>query len=183
MTKDELREKVLNMRRSLTSKYIEEESAKVYELLLSSGLLDDVKTVLVYSDFDNEVKTAQLTGWLLYKGVRVALPVVHEKQMYAANIKSAVLELSCFGVAQPKFEHAEIIAPQDLDLVIVPGIAFDRAKNRLGFGGGYYDAYLKQAQQALKVAVAYDFQIIEKIPREIHDENMDVIVTPDELIR
>ncbi|MEA5003716.1 MAG: 5-formyltetrahydrofolate cyclo-ligase [Christensenella sp.] len=182
MNKQEIREKVLDMRRSLTSKYIEDESIKAIDRLLNLPELSDVKNVLVYSDFDCEVKTANLTGWLLYHGAQVFLPVVHEKKMYAANIKSAVLELSCFGVAQPKYNEAEIIEPDMLDLIIIPGVAFDRALNRVGFGGGYYDAFLKQASRAKKIALAYDFQILDQVLCEAHDVKMDMIVTPDETI-
>ncbi|WP_066648290.1 5-formyltetrahydrofolate cyclo-ligase [Christensenella timonensis] len=182
MTKQEIREKVLNMRRSLTSKYIEDESMKVMERLLNLPALKDGRNVLVYSDFDGEIKTAALTGWLLYHGAQVFLPVIHKKKMYAANIKSAVLELSCFGVAQPKYDEAELIEPGKLDLIIVPGIAFDRALNRIGFGGGYYDAFLKEASLAKKIALAYDFQILGQLVPEAHDIKMDMIVTPDEVI-
>lgn len=182
MTKQEIREKMLDMRRSLTSKYIEDESAKVMERLLALPALKKAKNVLVYSDFDGEVKTAHLTGWLLYQGAQVFLPVVYQKEMYAANIKSAVLELSCFGVAQPKYEQAEMIEPDQLDIIIVPGVAFDRAKNRIGFGGGYYDAFLKRAIHAQKIALAYDFQLLDQVMQEAHDVKMDMIVTPDETI-
>ncbi len=182
MTKQEIREKILDMRRSLTSKYIEDESAKAVDRLLNLPVLKDIKNVLVYSDFDGEIKTAALTGWLLYHGAQVFLPVIHEKEMYAANIKSAVLELSGFGVAQPKFNEAQIIEPEKLDLIILPGVAFDRSLNRIGFGGGYYDVFLKHATQAKKIALAYDFQVLDQIVCEAHDVKMDMIVTPDETV-
>ena len=182
MTKQEIREKMLDMRRSLTSKYIEDESAKVIERLLALPALKKAGNVLVYSDFDSEVKTAALTGWLLYQGSQVFLPVVYQKEMHAANIKSAALELSCFGVAQPKYEEAEIIDPEKLDIVIVPGVAFDREKNRIGFGGGYYDSFLKHAPQAKKIGLAYDFQVLDQVMPETHDVKMDMIITPDETI-
>lgn len=183
MTKQQIREKILNMRRSLTSKYIEDESAKIYEYLTESGMLKDAKSVLCYSDFDGEVKTAMLTGWMMFQGIKVSLPCMHEKTLHAADIKSAGLELSNFGIAQPKFADAAMIGPAELDVIIVPGIAFDRAKNRIGFGRGYYDEFLKHATNAKKIAVAYDFQIVDSIPAEAHDVRMDMIVTPDGIIK
>ncbi len=183
MTKQEIREKVLDMRRSLTSKYIEDESAKIYEHLMDSGLFDGAKQVLSYSDFDNEVKTAMLTGWLMFHGIRLCLPCVYQKEMFAADIKSAVLELSRFGIAQPKYEEASFVLPEELDVVIVPGIAFDRGGRRIGFGCGYYDRFLKRATKAKKIALAYDFQIVDFIPEETHDIPVDIIITPDGRIR
>lgn len=183
MTKRQIREKLLGMRRSLTSKYIEDESAKVYEYLTESGLLKGAKSVLCYSDFDGEIKTAMLTGWMMYQGIQVSLPCMRGKTMFAADIKSAGLELSSFGVAQPKFGEASMIEPESLDAVIIPGIAFDRAKNRIGFGCGYYDAFLKNAKNAKKIALAYDFQIVGSIPAEAQDIRMDMIITPDGIIR
>lgn len=182
MTKQQIREKVLAMRRGLTSKYIEEESGKVYEHLTESGIFQNVKTVLSYSDFDNEIKTATLTGWMMFHGIKVYLPCVCDKTLYAADIKSTGLELSNFGIAQPKFEEASFIEPEQLDLVIVPGIAFDRMKNRIGFGCGYYDSFLKRTEKAKKVALAYDFQIVDSIPKEVHDVRMDMIITSDGII-
>ncbi len=179
MTKQQIREKILDMRRSLTSKYIEDESYKIYERITQGGLLKDVQTALLYSDFDGEVKTAALTGWLLYHGVKVYLPCMESGKMYAADIKSAALELSSFGIAQPQFGDASLIKPEELDLVIVPGIAFDREKNRVGFGKAYYDSFLAQTKNAKKIAFAYDFQIVDSIPAETHDVRMDKIITPD----
>lgn len=183
MTKQEIREKILSMRRGLTSKYIDDESAKIYELLTESGIFEGAGTVLSYSDFDNEVRTAMLTGWLMFRGMRLYLPCVRKKEMFAADIKSAGLELSKFGIAQPKFGEASFLEPEKIDVVIVPGIAFDRNGHRIGFGCGYYDDFLKRARQAKKIALAYDFQIVDFIPAETHDVRVDVIVTPDGIIR
>lgn len=182
MTKEQMREKLLEMRRSLTSKYIEDESAKIYERLTEGGILKDAKNVLSYSDFDGEVKTAMLTGWMMFHGMKVSLPCMREKVMYAADIKSAGLELSSFGIAQPKFGEAEMLDPTALDVVIVPGIAFDKAGNRIGFGCGYYDTFLKNAKNAKKIALAYDFQIVDHIPAQPHDVRMDMIITPDGIL-
>jgi 5-formyltetrahydrofolate cyclo-ligase len=100
--------------------------------------------------------------------------------MFAASIKNS-LELSVFGVAQPKREGADIIPPEKLDLVIVPGVAFDKGKNRLGFGMGYYDSFLSNTK-AYRLALAYDFQIVESIPVSEHDQKMDSIMTPEQYL-
>lgn len=182
MEKTAIREKLLEMRRSLTSKFIEEASENVVSLVIQTKEVLNAKHVLIYSHFDNEIKTAKLTGWLLYQGKNVYLPVVDKKQMYAANIKRATLELNSFGIAQPKMDEADIVLPEKLDMVIVPGVAFDKEKNRVGYGGGYYDAFLKQTK-AYRMAFAYDFQIVDRIPATEYDEKMDAIATPDFVLK
>ena len=93
MTKQEISEQILSMRRGLTSKYIDDESAKIYELLTESGIFEGAGTVLSYSDFDNEVKTAMLTGWLMFRGMRLYLPCVRKKEMFAADIKLSLIHI------------------------------------------------------------------------------------------
>lgn len=181
MGKVEIREKLREMRRDLTSKYIEDASQKIYDKVVDMDVVKNAKNVLIYSNFDNEVKTANLTGWLLYNGKKVYLPAVDKGQMHAADIKSAQLILSGFGTAQPDLADAQVITPDKIDLVILPGIAFDYAKNRIGFGKGYYDAYLKETK-AYRLALAYDFQVIDNIETDAFDEKVDCIVTPDAVI-
>ncbi len=182
MNKKEIREKLLDMRRSLTSKYIEEASEQIFSRLCAMEEVKNAQNIMVYSNFENEVKTAKLTGWLLFQGKNVFLPTVEKKEMFAVNIKNAALELSGFGIAQPRLSGENVMEPEKLDVIIVPGIAFDREKNRLGFGGGYYDRFLPQSK-ACRIALAYDFQITKAIPREEHDQRMDYIVTPEDTIK
>ncbi len=179
MEKKIIREKILDMRRSLTSKYIEDASSAIFDKLTESEKIKNAKNVLIYSDFDNEVKTAKLTGWLLFNNKDVYLPVVHNNTMYAMSIKSSILELSRFGVAQPKWDKEKLIAPDVIDLIITPGVAFDNKKNRLGFGFGYYDKFFKQAKSAYRIGLAYDFQIVEDLPTDSHDVSMDIIITQE----
>ncbi len=182
MNKQQIRDKVLEMRRSLTSKYIEDNSYNIYEKLIDFEVVKKAENILIYSDFDGEVKTANLAGWLLYKGKNVYLPVVNNKKMYGANIKNSKLVLSSFGVPQPEFESAKLIEPNKLDVVIVPGIAFDKGKNRIGYGYGYYDTYLKEAVNATKIGILYEFQLQNVFACEAHDIKMDYLITPEQII-
>jgi 5-formyltetrahydrofolate cyclo-ligase len=178
MQKEVIRQKILERRRDLTSEYMEDAAENLFEQIIGIEQVRLARNVLIYSNFDNEVKTAKLAGWLLYKGKEVFLPTVKEKAMYAMNIRSSPLEPNKFGVIQPRFTKEHFIVPSALDLVIVPGIAFDREKNRIGYGAGYYDDYLKQAKNAYRLALAYDFQIVKKIPAAENDVMMDLVLTP-----
>ncbi len=176
--KGKIRAKLLEMRRGLSSKDIEEASAAIFQSMLQLDVVKDAEHILIYSNFDNEVKTAEMTGWLLYQKKNVYLPLVEGREMFAADIKTT-LELSDFGVAQPKWENAKIISPEKLDLIIVPGVAFDKQKNRIGFGMGYYDAFLAKTK-AYRLALAYDFQMLDSIPAQPHDQKMDSIMTQEQ---
>ena len=182
MDKSKLREKLLAKRRSISEKHIEKASEAIFEKVISHRLLTEAQSIMLYSDFDNEVRTGKLAGWLMYMGKDVYLPLVYKKEMFAANMKKATLELSGFGTLQPQRKGANLIEPGELNLVIVPGIAFDKEFNRVGYGAGYYDVFLKEAKNAGRMALAYDFQLVRAIEAEGHDEKMDVIVTPDRVL-
>jgi len=178
MQKEEIRKKILAMRRGLASNYIEDASEKIFDAVTELDAVKNAKSILMYSDFDGEVKTGKLTGWLLYHGAAVALPTIYNKQMYAVNIKGAPLEMCSFGMTQPKYTESALVPPDQIDVVIVPGVAFDRKKNRIGFGKGYYDSYLKKTT-AVKIAVAYEFQVVDTIDTHEGDVPVDLIITPE----
>ena len=74
-------------------------------------------------------------------------------------------------------EKGEVIPPEELDLIIVPGIAYDTRGERLGMGGGFYDAYLDRATKAKRIALAFSCQLVAKIPMEDHDVRVHKIIT------
>ena len=96
--------------------------------------------------------------------------------------KSSVLVPDKFGVPIPDINRCAKANPERMDLILVPGVAFDCAGNRLGFGKGYYDTFLPQAPNAVKIALAYDFQIVEQLPAEPWDVPMDFIITENRVI-
>ena len=102
--------------------------------------------------------------------------------MYAALLPNLdALEVGAYGISTVKSDVRKIIDVTEIDCVITPGFAFDIYKNRLGKGGGFYDKFLSSAVNAKKVALAYDFQIVDKVPVEPHDWTVDVIITPTKI--
>jgi len=88
-----------------------------------------------------------------------------------------------YGIPEPK-DSAQVVLPENIDVILVPGLAFDRSGNRLGYGKGYYDHYLLAlSQEALVVGIGYDECLYDEIPAEDHDVRMDYIVTPTEVLR
>jgi 5-formyltetrahydrofolate cyclo-ligase len=88
-----------------------------------------------------------------------------------------VLEPGPFGIPTPP-AHATATPLDDAELVLVPGLAFDRRGGRLGQGGGYYDCALGRAPGPLRVGLCYDFQLVHHVPMEAGDEPVDIVVTP-----
>ena len=78
---------------------------------------------------------------------------------------------------EPDREKSRLTAPEDIELVICPLVAFDDKKQRLGYGGGYYDRYLPKCKNALVLGIAFEAQRLERVPRDEYDLNMDIIVT------
>ena len=92
------------------------------------------------------------------------------------------LEASSYGILEPKKEKIKEISIDEIDLIIVPGVAFDKFGNRLGHGKGYYDRLLKNANTTI-IGLAFEFQTIEKIPTDEHDKPVDIIITEDRIMK
>ncbi len=124
----------------------------------------------------------------LSQGKAVALPrtIIAKRQLECFQISSLDdVVTGAYSIMEPDPERCPRVDPSELDIVIVPGSVFDRRGGRLGYGGGYYDRFLsKDAPQALRIALAFSFQVQDNnIPLQPHDELMDYIVTEKEIIR
>jgi len=117
---------------------------------------------------------------------RVLLPktLIERRELKCYLINSLNdLRPGAYGIMEPDEGLCEEIDPSTIDVVMVPGSVFDRKGGRYGYGGGYYDRFLSmKARQALRIALAFSFQVLEDIPLRSHDELMDFIVTEKEVI-
>lgn len=147
------------------------------------------KTLLCYVAFDGEVETRSILRRALADGKRVAVPVTvtSRKRLLAAEIRDPGRDLSArgsFGIPEPQGPHRRRLALRDLDLVLVPGLAFDRRGHRLGRGGGYFDRFLARLPgSAKRVGLAFEFQLRDTLPVESHDLPMRAVVTEKRVIR
>lgn len=130
-----------------------------------------------------ELDPAGLLEALQARGVSVCLPRISGPGSLTLHscTPGAPLEEGPFGLRQPS-ETAPTVFADGIDLVIVPGVAFDAHGRRLGFGGGYYDRLLASMPHAFRLSLAYDGQLLSDIPAEEHDESVDAIVTPTRVI-
>lgn len=134
---------------------------------------EKAKVIMMYYPIQNEPDLRPLMDEYQNEKV-ILLPIAHRKVIEMRQYKGrSDLHRGHFGIPEPT-GAPYTGAP---DLIIVPGIAFDKECNRLGRGGGYYDRFLKRFHQAKKYAVAYDFQIVEKVPMATFDTQIDGVFT------
>jgi len=144
-------------------------------------------TVMFYVDVRDEVRTRQALPAALASGKRIVVPYCVDGELELFLLQNMEeLELGMYRILEPKNElrtiEAKRLQPADLDLVMVPGVAFDRNGGRTGHGKGYYDKLLQHARlDAPLIALAFECQMFEKIPAESHDIYMDKVVTEDEV--
>ena len=162
-----------------------EASAAVSRRLASLPELAGVATVLGYAATPREVSVDAAMESLLGRGVTVCLPWVDGPALGVAAVSSlAVLEPGWRGLREPPLIGRRSLRPSALDVLIVPGLGFDTAGNRLGYGGGHFDRLLARIRRgAVVIGVALDEQICTAIPTAAHDRRVDVIVTPTRTVR
>lgn len=191
MTKNEARKIVKIQKKQLTRDFVDTYSKKVSELFLSQKFYKDATVIYTYLEYNTEIITRYIIEQAWRDGKRVAVPKVLGNgtedgmmEFYYINDFSSIEEGYC-GIPEP-CGCEEDIAEDDDVLILMPGLAFDRKLNRLGYGGGFYDRYLERRKAAgtsfFKVSLAYDFQLFEELETEAHDEKIDALITEDGII-
>ena len=178
-----LRRSVLAERDSLSADERSERSEAIAERFLELPELGDARTVMGFWSFGSEVDTAPLIEGLRSRGITVALPRIEGSEVVpvVARPGAAMAETS-FGAMEPA--EGRVLEVAELDLVVVPGVAFDRSCDRVGYGGGYYDRLLgKRRDGAAAIAIAFSIQIVDVVPIGAIDRRIDGVVTETEVIR
>jgi 5-formyltetrahydrofolate cyclo-ligase len=143
---------------------------------------------MLYMHFRSEVQTAGLLAQWLAQGKTVCVPRVLRSESLLLPVRISdpdrdLLPGYC-GIPEPapSLPASSVLPPATIDAVIVPGSVFDPKGGRLGYGGGYYDRFLsRDAPQALRIALAFDLQVVERVPTEAHDQPVDIVVTEHNL--
>lgn len=183
MEKAEVRDLALKKRNALTEADRREMSIKIAEQLESQAIFKDAQSILFYYSVQSEVSTLDLLSrWAERKFL--FLPRLVEGFTFLPLPFSSIdeLEPNKFGIPEPTIMADTEESPK-LDLIIVPGVAFDRAGNRIGMGKGYYDRFLKQYDSVPKMALAYSEQVLDVLPKEPYDKPINWIVTESEVIQ
>lgn len=178
MKKNEIRRKVKSLRLMLDEKDKMEAADKVFELLEKTAAFLMADKILMYHSLPDELSTHTfLKKWNSVK--HFYLPRVNGVDLEILPYDQTRLELGAFHIEEPTGE--DTVNVSEIELIIVPGVAFDRKGNRLGRGKGFYDRLLRNSRAA-KIGVGYNFQLVEEIPVEEHDVPMNMIITTDGLI-
>lgn len=182
MDKDELRRRMRGMRRALTAREQEEAAQSVLTQIERFAPFQQARTVMAYMAVRGELSLAPVTQAILKSGKTLALPRCEAPGMMTARRIAAFSELErgAYGLPEPA-ESCEILAGDQIDLILVPGTAFDAQGRRLGQGGGYYDRFLIKTR-ALRVGVCHDAALLDCVPAQAHDLNMDYILMPGGII-
>ena len=188
VTKETLREEIKNNREKLSREEVEEKSKSIKEKLFSLPEFQSASTVAFYAALkkSNEVETEEMIKDALNLGKRVLVPITDlvENKIVLSEIKRFDdLAPGAFDILEPVAELRKILPYEAVRFAIVPGIAFDLNGHRIGYGLGYYDKFLSiLTKYVTKVGLAFELQILEKLPNEDYDIRLDKIITEERII-
>lgn len=188
LLKKEIRKKILEIKNALSTEIIQEKSRRIFEELKKKDFYSNANNVMLYISFGSEVMTRPIIDDLLSRGKRVFIPVTvpATKALIVSELKDYEedLQVGHFGVMEPKEEALRPVEPNILDLVIVPGVAFDQRGYRIGYGGGYYDRFLPRLpEKTTTVSLAFDMQLIDEVPISQYDIPVQYILTEESFIK
>ncbi|AAK79064.1 5-formyltetrahydrofolate cyclo-ligase [Clostridium acetobutylicum] len=177
-SKKELRKNMVLKRDSLEPDLKSIKDNMIYNKVINSIQYKSANNIFVFVSYKSEVDTHNIIRTAIADGKKVFVPKVisKEKGMEAAEIRGFFdLEKSAYGILEPK--SSNYIEPESIELLLVPGLAFDESGGRIGYGGGFYDRYMSLLDKsAVKVGICYDFQVIDKVIMNINDVPVDKII-------
>lgn len=180
----DLRQRILTRRDGLAEEKRLEKSLAITDHLLTAPLFrKHAAAIMAFASFRSEVNTFPLMTTLLSEGVRLLLPrsrpVTKEMDVYDIESLAALTPGYC-SIPEPDPDKCRKADPQEITCVLVPGSVFDKKKERMGYGGGFYDRFLRdRAPQAVRIGLAFSMQVVEHLAPRPHDQAMDLVVTED----
>lgn len=184
MDKKILRKRLIESRKSLDKTEKAKWDKIISEKIVNSDYFKNAEQVLIFSSTDDEFDTRYIIERcrLLYKRVFYPLCIDSEGKMEFYKVDSVGdLQVGMYNILEPKSTCKKYI-PQDNDLIIVPCLSADRHKNRMGYGKGYYDRFLKDFN-GMSVSPCYDILLEDEIPTDKYDMKINIIVTDKEVIQ
>jgi 5-formyltetrahydrofolate cyclo-ligase len=185
--KKKVRHKFLILRNKLAKKLILSYSVSVFAKIKNFSMYKKAKTVMFYLSCASEVVTDFMVSHALSEGKTVVVPAIKnpaDKKMYAvkfSNFKN--IYQSTYGIRQPVINANNTVEKTDIELVFIPGVVFDVNGYRIGYGKGYYDRWLKDMPFDKTVGLAYNFQVVDKLPIKKHDLPVGFIITEQIIIK
>jgi 5-formyltetrahydrofolate cyclo-ligase len=180
--KQYIRRSIRAVRRGLSEAERLARSHRIWERVIALPCYQQARIVLGYMAFDHEVLTDGLMQQAMASGKQIVLPMVQADRegmtLYAIEDLEHDVVSGYRGILEPRPRHTRAVEPEALELVLLPGVAFDLRGGRLGFGAGFYDRLLSRLPRDIPtVGLAFDFQVIPRLPSQPHDIMLDAIVT------
>lgn len=158
----------------------QEKSELIAQKVINHSIYQKANLIFAYVDAKGEVQTGKIIEHAWSHGKIVAVPKVHGNIMKFYRISSwEDLESGCFGIMEPKQTYEELTEIEENSVVLMPGVAFDRCGNRIGYGRGYYDKYFTNYAKIYKIALAFSIQIVQNIPAELFDVKANCVITEE----
>lgn len=169
-TKQAIRKEIFKRRAAASDHAVREDSGRICERLVQSNQWRRASWIYAYMDFRREVMTDGIIQRAWEEGKRVAVPRVEGDDLVFCEITApGQCEAGYFGILEPPVSLPKADPAGERTLVIVPGVAFDRARHRVGYGRGFYDRYLSAHPGYDTAAVAFSWQLMEEVPHEPQD--------------
>lgn len=175
--KTAIRNEILARRDALSEKEREQLSERIFQNVINRPRVISAKTIAAYVTKGSEVDTKKIILRCMAEGKTVAVPATNDHIEMVRFLGFDRLAPARFGILEP----IEKTPSPEPDVVLIPGVAFGACMHRIGYGKGYYDAYLKKTP-AYRIGLCYDFQLLEKLPAHEWDEKMDEIITEKRII-
>lgn len=168
----------------------DERSRKSWEITSNFWQLPEAahaKCIFVYVNFRSEVETMELIRQCIARGMMVTVPLtdVRNKALLPFQIVDPAKDLrpGYCAIPEPDPRRTSAVPPEKIEIAVIPGSVFDVHGGRLGYGGGYYDRFLvNDAPQAKRVGLAFEMQVVDKVPVEPHDQPLDILITENRII-
>lgn len=177
-----IRKEILEKRKSQNPDTRDAHSRDIISALWQCEDFQKAGSILIYLSKDEEVRTDDLLQRAFASGKRVFVPVVNpesdELEISELPGPDTKFQSGPFGVREPVDKDRHRVSPDQIDLVVAPGVAFDRRGGRIGYGKGYYDRLLRRlGSHVSRVALAFGFQVLEAVPQGGSDIRIDTIIT------
>ena len=175
MDKKELRRQIRELKRAMTPEQIEQASRRLGELFLDTPQYKNAKTIYGYLPYNQEVRTVPMLEQALKDGKKVAVPKCYGDEMKFIYLEDLTqVELGYCNIPEPIADGP--VAEDETALVLMPGMAFTKNGDRMGYGGGFYDKFLASEPNHPTLALCYDFQVLEHLETEEFDIPVDCVL-------
>lgn len=183
--KIELRKAIIARRSAMSLPVRQTANRAISKQVLALGGFHDAQTVMAYMSIAAEFNTSEIVRTAIDRDKVLVLPKINSAEkkleLFRVDNLDENLKPGIWGILEPDPDRCEKISLEEIDFVLVPGVAFDADCHRLGYGGGYYDRLLEDLGPfATFVAAAFAVQIVDRVPVEQHDIGLDVVVTEHE---